>query len=114
MSKRIGLAIFMGCGLFLALALAAFVSPHASSAPDGLERVAEDKGFIDKAEGAEVWRHAPAPDYTVPGVKDEGVSTALAGVLGTLAVFGAAIGVALLLRKRPEKPDSRTMREPEK
>ena len=100
MSKRISLALFVGSGLLLALALAAFVAPHASKAPDGLERVAQDKGLAVKVEDAEVWRHAPAPDYAVPGVKHEGLSTALAGVLGTLAVFVAALGLAFILRKR--------------
>ena len=33
-------------GIALSLALAIFLSPFASPHPDGLERVAEDKGFI--------------------------------------------------------------------
>ena len=100
MSRRISLALFVGSGLLLALALAAFVAPHASKAPDGLDRVAQDNGFAAKADGAEVWKHAPASDYAVPGVKHGGLSTALAGVLGTLAVFVAALGLAFILRKR--------------
>ena len=37
-------------GLLLALAVA-IISPLASSAPDGLERVAENEGFIEVAKG---------------------------------------------------------------
>ncbi len=103
MSRQIGLAAFVVCGLLLALALAAFVSPHASKSPDGLDSVAEQKGFITQAEGKDVWKHAPAADYAVPGVKSESLSTSLAGVLGTLAVFGVAMGLAFALRKRSQK-----------
>ena len=39
----------MAGALLVALALAAFASPFASNAPDGLNRVAIDKGFDDEA-----------------------------------------------------------------
>ncbi|MGB3768113.1 MAG: PDGLE domain-containing protein, partial [Phormidesmis sp.] len=39
---------FFLIGLGVALIIAAVVSPFASSNPDGLERVAEDLGFIDR------------------------------------------------------------------
>jgi hypothetical protein len=83
-------------GLFAALAVA-FLSPLASPHPDGLERVAEDKGFIQRA------REAPfaiLPDYVLPGVQNEGVATILAGIVGTLVVFGLVYGLAWALRRR--------------
>jgi cobalt/nickel transport system permease protein len=87
-------------GLGAALALAALVSPFASSDPDGLEKVAGEKGFLHRAEGSAVWGHSPLPDYATPGVKSESASTALAGVLGTAAVFAAGFGLIRLASGR--------------
>jgi len=86
-------------GIVLALALAAFISPFASSWPDGLERVAQDKGFLEKGEGASLFI-SPIPDYAWPGVQNERVATALAGIIGTLFVFGFTSVMAGLLRWR--------------
>ena len=78
--------------LFLAL-----LSPLASSSPDGLERVAEDKGFMEAAREAvfEV-----IPDYVMPGVGNEAVATILAGIIGTLMLFGIGYGVARVLKTK--------------
>jgi hypothetical protein len=84
--------------LVLALLLA-ILAPLASSAPDGLERVAEDKGFVGKALGP-VFKIIP--DYVVPGVTNEAVATVLAGILGTLILFGVGYGLAKLLRAKSE------------
>ena len=79
--------------------LVAFLSPLASSSPDGLEKVAEDKGFIDEAADSPYELMA---DYLFPGVKNEAVATILSGIIGTLAIFGLAYGAARLLRRRQE------------
>jgi cobalt/nickel transport system permease protein len=92
-------------GLAVALALGIFVSPFASSSPDGLEKVAEDHGFLDAAEEGEPLVSAPLPDYAVPGIEAEGPSTGMAGFLGTVAVFVAgyvAIRLATLRRRTGE------------
>ena len=47
--------------------LMAIISPLASSSPDGLEKVAEDKGFIEKAAEAPYKLMA---DYLFPGVEN--------------------------------------------
>ena len=60
------------------------VSPLASSAPDGLEKVAEDKGFIDTAEEAPFEIVA---DYIFPRIENEALATILAGWLGILVLF---------------------------
>jgi cobalt/nickel transport protein len=86
-------------GLAVALSIALFLSPFASSWPDGLEKVAKDLGFIEKGEGTEVLK-APIPDYKIPGLDNEGLSTALSGTIGTLAMFGIGFGVARLLRRK--------------
>ena len=96
---------FVLAGLALSLALAFFISPLASPSPDGLEKVAQDKGFLAKAEeAAPSWESSPMPDYTMPGVENEGLSTGLAGIIGTLSVFAAGLGLAyiLTLRKRSQ------------
>ncbi len=90
----------------VALALAVFVSPFASSSPDGLERVAADKGF-EQAAGGPLWSLSPIPDYTFPGIHNAGVATAVAGAVGTLVLFvivlllGRAIGRRGLRRSAP-------------
>jgi PDGLE domain len=83
--------------LAVAIGLAGAVSPYASSAPDGLEKVAADKGFADRGT---VQAEAPVPDYAVPGVGDGRVATGLAGFAGTLIVFGIGSGAARVARRR--------------
>lgn len=92
-----GLWIFVGVALTAAILLGVFVSPWASSSPDGLEKVAEDKGFIKKAEGEKpAWTHSPMKDYAFPGVKSEKVSTGISGLVGVLITVAVAVAVALL------------------
>ena len=88
----IGLAV---AGLGIALGVA-FLSPLASSDPDGLERVAEDEEFLDEAKDAP---YEVIPDYLFPGVEDESVATILAGVLGVLIVAALTLLVAFVLRR---------------
>ncbi|WP_415952729.1 energy-coupling factor ABC transporter permease [Streptomyces sp. KLOTTS4A1] len=88
-------------GLVASLALAGFVSFYASADPDGLEKVAADKGF-DK--GAETREHAtadsPLADYGVKDVDNERLSGGLAGVIGVGATVLVGTGVFLVVRKR--------------
>ncbi|MHB8972635.1 MAG: energy-coupling factor ABC transporter permease [Pirellulaceae bacterium] len=95
-----------GAGLLLALVLAALLSPFVSTAPDGLEKVAENAAFSSLADGRPVWQSSPLPDYLVPGVESERVSTGLAGILGTSAVFLVGYGVVKLLGHRVMKRES--------
>jgi len=84
--------------LAVALILAFFISPLASSSPDGLEKVAEDKGFLEQGE-AEPLFLSPVPDYTWPGIDNEGTATGLAGIFGTLVVFGLAYGIGAMVKR---------------
>ena len=84
--------------LLFCLAVAS-LSPLASSSPDGLERVAEDKGFISLAQEAPFQIIA---DYVFPGIENEAIATILAGLIGTLILFGVAYGLAWLLKSRWE------------
>ena len=94
---------FIAYGLLIALGLAIFVSPLASSSPDGLEKVADTLGFMGRAAPAP---HVPAPlpDYEMPGVHWAPMATALAGVVGTLIVFalGWVLARALVPNKQAE------------
>ncbi len=83
-------------GLLIALAVT-LISPLASPWPDGLERVAEDKGFIEHAQDAP---YEIIPDYVFPGISNEAVATILAGIVGTLIVFGLAYGLGAMLKRR--------------
>ncbi|MGB9793197.1 MAG: PDGLE domain-containing protein [Thermacetogeniaceae bacterium] len=95
-------------GMAIALAVAAFLSPFASSSPDGLERVAKDLGFLHLAEGKELL-HTVMPDYKFPGISHEGMATAVAGIIGTLLAFAAvyAAGKILALRSSLKSGDDK-------
>jgi len=88
--------ILLIAGFIVAILVAAILSPFASSYPDGLERVAEDKGFIILAEGKELIK-AWMPDYVFPGLNHEGAATAVAGIIGTVLVFVVLYGLGKLL-----------------
>jgi hypothetical protein len=75
--------------------LVALLSPLASSHPDGLERVAEDKQFLDNQKGPS---YEIIPDYSFPGIDNEEVATILSGVIGVAIVAGLGFGLAFLLK----------------
>ena len=89
-------------GLAAAVFLAVLISPFASSHPDGLEKVAQNKGFLEKGEVAPVLV-SPVPDYAWPGIKNEKVAISAAGIAGTLLVFGLGYSIALLLNAMIKK-----------
>jgi hypothetical protein len=96
--------LFVIAGLFLALALVLFVSPFANSNPDGLNRVAKDKGFADR-ETDHGLDDSPLADYKVSGVEHEVVSKGLSGVAGVLATFAFGLGLFAVARK-PREPQA--------
>ncbi len=91
---------FVLVALIVSFILAILLSPFASSQPDGLERIAEDKGFISRAEGAEVWEKSPIPDYAMPGLGEGTTATGAAGLAGTAITFILGYGIAKLLMKK--------------
>lgn len=95
MSKRIW--VFIGAGLLVALALAFFVSPFASSQPDGLNKVAADKGF-DTSARAHPIDDSPLAGYGVGGVHDAKLSKGLSGIIGVTLTFAVGYGALTLVR----------------
>jgi cobalt/nickel transport protein len=86
-------------GLLVSLVLAGFVSFYASSQPDGLEKVAEEVGFLETAKEPATAGSALA-DYGVAGVENERASVGVAGVIGVAATGVVATGLFIYLGKR--------------
>jgi len=90
-----GVAVWtFGLGIATLLAV---LSPLASAHPDGLEWVAEQKGFLETARAP---LYNIIPDYVFPGISNEALATIVAGIIGMLIVFGVALGVAFMRRKK--------------
>lgn len=83
--------------LGIAIILAVFASPFASSFPDGLEHVAGRLGFMSRAVAGLI--KSPIPDYSFPGISGN-FATSLAGLAGVFITFGLAYSIGLLLAKK--------------
>jgi cobalt/nickel transport system permease protein len=83
-------------GLSVSLAVAIFLAPFASEYDDGLEWVGAKLGFIKEEKSV---FSAPIPDYQLPlpGLHHIKAATAVAGAVGTIAVFTAAFALARML-----------------
>ena len=86
-------------GLLVALLLAGVASHYASSEPDGLNKVAIDKG-MDRQEKESATAGSPLAGYGVEGVSSERLSGGLAGVIGVIATFTVAGGVTYVATAR--------------
>ncbi|MGW6153475.1 energy-coupling factor ABC transporter permease [Streptomyces sp. NPDC055144] len=86
-------------GLVTSLVLAGFVSFYASANPDGLEKVAHDKG-IDKKTEKHASDGSPLAGYGVKDVGDARLSGGLAGVIGVGVTVVAGSGIFWVLRRR--------------
>jgi len=89
--------------LLVSLVLAGGVSMFASASPDGLEKVAEDKGISEQAKDHDL-AGSPLADYGIRGVGDERLSGSLAGIAGVGITFLVAGGLMLALRRRKNQP----------
>jgi len=99
--------IFVMTGLLVALLLGGVVSYYASSAPDGLNKVAEDTGIAER-EAESAVAGSPLADYEVAGVEDERLSKGLAGVAGVVVCFAVGAGLVYAVRKREPTRGSTT------
>jgi cobalt/nickel transport system permease protein len=84
----------IGFGLIIALGLALFVAPYASSWPDGLEKVAATLGFEERAT---TLMKSLMPNYQMLGISSEGLATAVAGFVSTVVMFVVAWGIGWVL-----------------
>jgi cobalt/nickel transport system permease protein len=94
-------ATFIVVALGLSIVVALF-SPLASANPDGLEFVAEQQGFLERA--------AQAPfsilsDYSIPLISNTVLATMAAVALGTMLVFGAALFIGRAATRRQDPGD---------
>lgn len=83
--------------LTISIIIGGFLSLFASASPDGLEKVAEEFGFLEKGNN---FISGIMPDYLFPGVMSEKIATALAGIIGTLLVFLILFGAGKVLYKK--------------
>ncbi|MEV6330711.1 energy-coupling factor ABC transporter permease [Streptomyces sp. NPDC051909] len=86
-------------GVVTALVLAGFVSFYASASPDGLEKVAADKGIDSKVE-PHAAADSPLADYGVKDVSNARLSGGLAGVIGVGATLAVGTGAFWVVRRR--------------
>lgn len=77
--------------------VAVLLSPLASGDPDGLERVAEDLGFLKAGMESP---YKILPDYTIPFLGETALSTIVAGVVGALVVLGLMMVIGGVLKRR--------------
>ena len=91
---------FLISGFIASLLLAGVVSFYASSHPDGLEKVAEDIGFIETAK-ENTNADSVLADYGVKGVDNERLSVGAAGVIGVIATGVVSTGLFMLVRRKP-------------
>ncbi len=93
--SRVGRAWWV-VGLVIAALVVVIFAPLASGDPDGLERVAEDHGFLAAAQAA---IYSMLPDYTIPGL-DGNASTIVAGLVGVVIVFAVMLLLGRVLARR--------------
>lgn len=82
--------------LAVSVSVAFFLAPFASELPDGLEKVAETFGFLERGT---IKVASPLPDYQIPGLSG-GVSASMAGVIGVLVTLGLAYLIVKVLHRR--------------
>jgi cobalt/nickel transport system permease protein len=89
-------ALVLGASLLIAGALA----PWASSAPDGLERVAIDRNFSSLA-GEHSLIGSPLADYSTSGVGNGVLTVAIAGAAGIAVVAGLLAAMSRVAAPEP-------------
>ena len=89
----VGARTFVIGGVLAAVFFAAVVSQFAFDDPDGLERVAEDAGFLDRAQDHAL-ADSPFADYAMRGIGNEQLSLAVAGVAGVAITLLVGYGIA--------------------
>jgi cobalt/nickel transport system permease protein len=76
---------------------AVLLSPLASASPDGLNRVAEDMGFLHLEKSAP---YQLLQGYAIPFLGKTPLSTIIAGAVGALVVLGLVVVIGGMLRRK--------------
>jgi putative Mn2+ efflux pump MntP len=105
--RSANLRLFIAGGLLVAIGLAMLVSGFASSAPDGLNKVAEDQGIAASAR-QHLFENGPLAGYAVKGVNGDRLSTGISGLIGVLVTFGIGLALFALLRAMRSGGDDRS------
>lgn len=95
--RRLESSSLVAGGVVLALLVGILAVFFASPSPDGLERVAEDTGFLTAAQDPLL---NVIPDYVLPGLPNESIAGVMAIIIGTLLLFAAGYAIARVLRQR--------------
>lgn len=80
------------------LLISGLLSLVASAWPDGLERVAENLGFINLAEQVRIAVPTPFADYSIEGLGP--IGTSIAGIIGSIVCFAVAFGIAQVVKPK--------------
>jgi cobalt/nickel transport system permease protein len=80
------------------LLVAGVLSLFASAWPDGLEKAAENLGFINLAEEVRVIVPTPLADYEIEGLGQ--IGTSITGLVGATACFAVAFGIAKVMKPK--------------
>jgi cobalt/nickel transport system permease protein len=89
---RVAVRTFLYGGVLLAVLCAVVVSQFAASDPDGLERVAEDEGFLASARG-HAFADSLFADYATAGIDNQTLSLAIAGLAGVTMTLLVGYGI---------------------
>ena len=90
--------IFTAIAIISIFIIAMGLSLAASSFPDGLEKVADNLGFIDSASDTLQEGFFLIPDYAVRGIGNEKLQTSLAGLSGIIIIFALFALVYLIYK----------------
>ncbi|MBN3958020.1 energy-coupling factor ABC transporter permease [Nostoc sp. NMS8] len=78
--------------------IAGVLSLFASAWPDGLEKVAENTGFINLANQVRIIVPTPLANYSIEGLGT--IGTSIAGLVGAAVCFAVAFGIAKVVKPK--------------
>ncbi len=93
-------------GLGIAVLIVVILSPLASPAPDGLDRVVQDHGLAQPTAEVPIAKQLPfAAVFEEYSLKQapQPMAKPMAGLIGTLVTFGLAWGIGKLATKKSQK-----------
>lgn len=94
---------WVAAGILSSLAVV-LLSPLASTNPDGLNRVAEELGFLSTAQSGS----GPLAGYSVPIFENVSAAKIAAGLIGALVVLGIALVAGRALQKKSQSANRKS------